>query len=75
MLLRRILRFYTEGFRRMTWGRALWLLILFKLCVMFCILRPFFFKNYLNREEVGQDKSGYVSGELIERAELVSNDK
>lgn len=42
---------------------------------MFCILRPFFFKNYLNREEVGQDKSGYVSGELIERAELVSNDK
>lgn len=28
-------RFYYDGFRNMTWGRTLWLLIVIKLFVMF----------------------------------------
>ena len=44
----RIFRFYVEGFRSMTWGRTLWILILIKLFVMFVILKIFFFPRYLN---------------------------
>lgn len=43
----RIWRFYLEGFRNMTWGRTLWLIILIKLFIMFAILRVFFFQPAL----------------------------
>ena len=33
-----------EGFRRMTWGRTLWLVVLLKLVILFGVLRVFFFK-------------------------------
>ena len=36
-----IWRFYLEGFRSMTLGRTLWLIILVKLFIMFFILRLF----------------------------------
>lgn len=59
---------YADGFRNMTVGKTLWALILIKLFIMFCILRIFFFPNYLNN--VASDDSGkedYVSTQLIER--------
>lgn len=40
----KILRFYIEGFKQMTWGRTLWIIIAIKLFVMFAILRVFFFQ-------------------------------
>ena len=42
-----IWRFYLEGFRSMTLGRTLWLIILVKLFIMFFILRLFFFPRFL----------------------------
>ena len=63
-----IWRFYLEGFRSMTLGRTLWLIIIIKLFIMFFILRLFFFPNFLNSEKVGADKEDYVSKELIIRA-------
>ncbi|WP_294590159.1 DUF4492 domain-containing protein [uncultured Bacteroides sp.] len=63
-----IWRFYLEGFRSMTLGRTLWLIILIKLFIMFFILRLFFFPNFLNTSAVGADKDEYVSRELIIRA-------
>ena len=41
-----VFRFYNEGFRNMTWGRQLWLLILIKLFILFVVLRIFFFQPY-----------------------------
>lgn len=70
---RAVWRFYRDGFRSMTWGRALWVLIIFKLVVMFCILRPFFFKDYLKEATKGGDKSSYVSSQLIGRASPATN--
>lgn len=67
--LTNVWRFYRDGFRNMTWGRTLWLIILIKLFVMFFILRLFFFPDFLSSQEsdeVGQ--SNYVGRELIERA-------
>ena len=63
-----IWHFYVEGFRSMTLGRTLWLIIAIKLFIMFFILRLFFFPNYLNRAAAGTDKEEYVSSELILRA-------
>ena len=59
-------RFYRDGFRSMTLGRTLWIIILLKLFVLFFILRLFFFPDFL--AEVGGEEEDYVSRELIERA-------
>lgn len=69
----RIYRFYVEGFKSMTWGRTLWILILIKLFVMFVILKIFFFPRYLNRFDTAAEKEHYVSEELVERALSPSN--
>ncbi len=45
--LRRIVRFYLEGFREMTVGRTLWCIILIKLFIMFAVLKLFFFRDPL----------------------------
>ena len=45
--LRKVIRFYVEGFREMTVGRTLWAVILVKLFIMFAILRLFFFPDQL----------------------------
>jgi len=60
--------FYRDGFRDMTVGKTLWLLILIKLFIMFVVLRLFFFPNYLNTNfKDDQSKANHVSQELIER--------
>lgn len=44
---KRIYRFYRDGFRQMTWGRTLWIVILLKLFVIFVVLRLLFLKPAL----------------------------
>lgn len=59
--------FYLVGFKSMTIGRTLWMLILIKLFIMFFILRLFFFPNYLGKFSCDEEKSEYVGSELIDR--------
>ncbi len=66
-IIKNVFNFYVEGFRSMTLGKTLWLIILIKLFIMFCILRPFFFPRYLNEEKLGETKEEHVAGELIDR--------
>ena len=62
-----IWRFYRDGFRAMTWGRVLWLIILLKLFIIFVVLKLFFFPDFIG-ERAGQlEKDEFVSRELIER--------
>lgn len=57
---------YYEGFKGMTLGKTLWLIIAIKVFIMFAILRIFFFPNFLGGlDEV--DKADYVTNELITR--------
>ena len=63
-----IWNFYLEGFRSMTLGRTLWLIILVKLFIMFFILRIFFFPNFLGHLSSDEEKSEYVCEELIRMA-------
>lgn len=56
--IRKIFNFYIEGFRSMTWGKTLWLLILVKLFLFFFIMKFFFFSDkfehkYKTNEEKG----------------------
>ncbi len=45
--IHRVWTFYRDGFRQMTWGRTLWIIILLKLFVIFVVLRIFFFQPML----------------------------
>lgn len=45
--IRKIVRFYLDGFRSMTVGRTLWVIILVKLFLIFAVLRLFFFPDLL----------------------------
>lgn len=65
-ILNKIVSFYLEGFKSMTYGKTLWLIILVKLFIMFAIFRVFFFKDDLNqRADTDQQKSEYVLDQLI----------
>jgi hypothetical protein len=64
----RIFRFYWDGFRSMTIGKTLWMIILIKLFIMFAVLKVFFFPNYLGRFDTPADKQKYVTDELVRRA-------
>lgn len=59
-------RFYLEGFRSMTLGRTLWLIILIKLFIMFFVLKLFFFPDFLDSQT--DDKDEYVAREFIQRS-------
>ncbi len=61
-------RFYVDGFKNMTSGRTLWVIILVKLFVLFFILKLFFFPDFLAVTATDGDKDGYVSRELVMRA-------
>ena len=47
-LLRRVADLYVDGFRSMTIGRSLWLLIIIKVIIFFAILKLFFFPDVLS---------------------------
>jgi hypothetical protein len=64
-MLKRVFRFYYEGFRSMTWGKSLWGIIIIKLFIMFAILRVFFFPDILEKEfETDEDRSNHVLEQL-----------
>jgi len=58
-----IWNFYVEGFKNMTWGRPLWILILLKVIILFAVLRVFFFEPALSGKTEEQ-KIEYVGMQL-----------
>jgi len=65
-LVKRIWLFYYEGFKSMTLGKTLWIIIIIKLFIMFLILKPFFFKNELRTFSGPEEKAEHVINNLIE---------
>ncbi|MDR1847957.1 MAG: DUF4492 domain-containing protein [Bacteroidales bacterium] len=60
------LKMYIDGFKSMTWGKTLWVIILVKLFIMFAILKVFFFPNFLNSHfDTDSQKSDFVKQQLI----------
>jgi hypothetical protein len=58
-----IKNFYVEGFKNMTWGRPLWMLIFLKIFILFFVLRLFFFQPILAGKNEAE-KIDHVSTEL-----------
>ena len=54
-----------EGFRSMTWGRPLWVLIFLKVIILFAVLRAFFFEPVLSGKTEEQ-KIEYVGMQLLQ---------
>ena len=48
--MKKIIRFYIDGFKGMTLGRTLWAIILIKLFILFFVLKLFFFPNLLKKD-------------------------
>lgn len=66
--VRGVYRFYYDGFRQMTVGRTLWILILVKLFVIFAVLRLFFFPDILSRDyDTDEERADHVRKELTRR--------
>lgn len=70
-----VYRFYRDGFREMTLGKTLWVIILIKLFIVFAILKIFFFPDFLSSKgDSESDKSTYVGNELVNRKGNCEND-
>ena len=68
-MLRSLFRFYYDGFRQMTLGRTLWLVIAVKLFIIFFVLKLFFFPNFLKQHAGKGNEAEFVATELTERME------
>ena len=65
----RAYRLYYDGFKQMTLGRTLWLVIAVKLFIIFIILKLFFFPDFIgNNAEKGQE-ADFVAKELFNQCE------
>lgn len=63
--LNSIIQFYYEGFKSMTVGKKLWIIIIIKLIILFGILKLFFFPDLLKVNfKTDTERSNYVIKEL-----------
>lgn len=70
--LRTVFCFYVDGFRSMTWGRILWVIILFKLIIFFGVIRFVFLRPALGGLDE-QAKSETVGRNLSQDSPLPVN--
>lgn len=59
---------YYDGFRSMTLGKTLWLVILIKLFIIFVVMKVFFFPNFLHEKVPKGKEADYVSAQIITRS-------
>lgn len=66
-IIRKVFNFYYDGFRSMTVGKRLWILIGIKLFIMFFILKIFFFPNLLKKNfSTEKERGDYVLEQLTQ---------
>ena len=64
----RVFHLYYDGFRSMTVGKTLWLIIGIKLFIFFVVIRLIFFPNFLNSKcDTEEEKTEYVRHQLVDR--------
>jgi len=64
----KIFYFYYDGFRSMTVGKKLWLIIFIKLFIMFAVLKLFFFPNHLKKNfNSDKERGDYVLEQLTKQ--------
>ena len=64
-IFKKVFYLYYDGFRTMTFGRTLWIIILVKLFIMFAILKLFFFPDLLKSKfNTDKERGDYVIEQL-----------
>lgn len=59
---------YYDGFKNMTIGKTLWLIILIKVFIFFVVMKFLFFPNILKRDYANdEERADHVRNELINR--------
>ena len=66
--LHRTYHLYYDGFRNMTLGRTLWIIIVIKLVIIFVVLKIFFFPNFLSTHAEEGKEAEFVATELTTRS-------
>lgn len=65
----RVFHLYYDGFREMTVGKTLWLIIGIKLFIFFIIIKLLFFPDFLNTKcDTEEEKTEYVRQQLTNEA-------
>lgn len=58
---------YYDGFRSMTVGKTLWVIILVKLFIFFVVIKLLFFPNILQRDfETDEERADHVRHQLLD---------
>ncbi|WP_314662434.1 DUF4492 domain-containing protein [Prevotella aurantiaca] len=65
--LYRVFDLYYDGFRSMTLGKTLWLIIIVKLFIMFFVLKLFFFPNFIKENAKKGSEAEFVETEMLKR--------
>lgn len=66
--LRNIVSFYVEGFRSMTVGKTLWVIIGVKLFIFFIVIKLLFFPDFLSsKSDTDEGKANYVCEQLTKK--------
>ena len=60
-----IARFYWDGFRQMTLGRTLWVVIIVKVIIIFGVLKVFLFPNYIKEHAASGEEAEFVANSII----------
>ncbi|MCI6338337.1 DUF4492 domain-containing protein [Prevotella sp. P2-180] len=63
--LKKIYRFYADGFRNMRLGRILWLVVLVKLFIIFAVLKLFFFPDHIGENAEKGHEAEFVADEIL----------
>ena len=63
--IKRIIRFYVDGFKNMTIGKTLWAIIIIKLLVIFLVLKLFFFPNYIKEHAREGQEAEFIMKEIL----------
>ena len=65
---RKVWDLYYDGFRSMTIGKTLWIIILVKLFIFFVVMKMLFFPNLLKKNfDTDEERADHVRTELINR--------
>ena len=66
----RVFHLYYDGFRQMTLGKTLWIIIGIKLFIIFVILKIFFFPDFLKHNAKEGAEADFVTTEFVERSNV-----
>lgn len=65
---KRAIDLYVDGFRSMTVGKTLWLIIAIKLFVFFVVIKILFFPDFLSsKSDTDEGKAQYVREQLLKK--------